>query len=80
MIIFGLAIILDVVRSAELIAHNRAWLAEYAVYIARRLPIALIALAVIWVGRSRRWDVAGVVLLSATAIYGMSGWTISPRT
>jgi len=79
-IIFGLATVLDIVRSVDLIAHNRDWLMEYAGYVARRMPFLIVALTVMWIGRSRRWDAAGVLLLAGSAIYGMSGWTITPRT
>jgi hypothetical protein len=79
-IILGLAIVLDIVRSVDLIGHNREWLIEYATYVATRLPIAVVALAMVWVGRSRRMDVAGMLLLVATVIYGMVDWTISVRS
>ena len=79
-IIFGLAVVLDVVRSVDLISHNRDWLLEYASHVAIRLPFYTAALTLMWIGRSRWWDVAGVLLLSATAIHGMSIWTISARS
>lgn len=76
-IIFGLAYVLDIVRSFDLIAHNRDWLIQYAGHVAWRVPILGVALTIIWIGRSRRWHFAGVVLLTATVIYGLSIWTIS---
>lgn len=79
-IIFGLAYVLDIVRSFDLIAHNRDWAIQYAGYLAWRVPILVIALTIIWIGRSRRWNVAGVVLLTAIMVYGLSIWTISARS
>lgn len=75
--IFALAMVLDIVRSAVLIGHRRDWLAEYLTYVAMLVPISIVALAIMWIGRSRRWDLAGVLLLAAAAIYGMIGWKIN---
>ena len=79
-VIFALAVVLDVVRSISLLAHRRDWLFEYATYVAMFLPGTFIALAIMWVGRSRRWDLAGVLLITTVSIYGMSSWTIAARS
>ena len=78
-VIFALAVVLDVVRSTLLLAHRREWLIEYATYVAMFLPVTFVALAIMWIGRSRRWDLAGVLPLAAVSVYGMSSWTIAAK-
>ena len=79
-IYYGLAIVLDMIRSLEFLAHNPDWVIEYLKYVAPRIPFYAVALTFMWIGRSRRWDVVGVVLLAAMSFYGMSSWTISLRS
>lgn len=79
-VIFGLAVVLDLSRSALLIGHNRDWLIQFAKYATPMLLVSIVAFSIIWTGRSRRWDIAGVLLLAAVSIYGMIGWKISVKS
>jgi len=78
-VIFTLAIVLDIARSVALIGHRRDWLLEYASYIAVLLPFTIVGLIMMWIGRSRRWHVAGVLLQAGVTIYGSMGWAISTK-
>ena len=77
--IYAAATLFDIVRSFILVSHNRAWVVEYLGYVALLLSPILIALWLMWLGKSRRWDVAAVVILASIAIYGMAAWTISAK-
>ena len=75
-VILGAAILLDIVRSFVLLSDNRAWVMEYAGYVAMRLPPDILALSLMWAGWSRRWDLFAVLLLAARITYGIISWTI----
>ena len=78
-VIYLSAALLDVVRSVVLISQRREWVLEYFGYVAILLPPALLALWLMWVGRSRRWDLVAVLLLAALATYSMAVWTITAK-
>lgn len=84
-VIYATASLLDVVRSVDAVNvladryHHPEWLREYLAYTARYLPLIAIGLWLMWWGRSRKWDLSGVLLLAAAAIYGMAEWTIRAR-
>jgi hypothetical protein len=78
-VIFGLAAILDVVRSLLILGEKRAWVLEYLQYVAMFLPPVLAGLWLMWVGWSRRWDLVAVLLVALTAGYTMAVWTISAK-
>lgn len=84
-IIYAAANLLDVVRSVEITNglanryHHPEWVMEYLAHVAKPLSVFVIGLWLMWWGRSRRWDLAGVILVAAASIYGMSGWTISAK-
>lgn len=73
-IIYTAATLLDVVRSVDVINdlatrfHHPEWVTEYLVHTAKHLPVTLIGLGIMWSGRSRRWDLIGVLLVAAAAI------------
>lgn len=76
-VILGAAIFLDIVRSFVLLSHNSEWVIEYAGHVAMRLPPDILALWLMWVGWSRRWDLLAVLLLTARMTHGIVGWTIN---
>ena len=84
-VIFAVANMLDVVRSVDVIQklatryRHPEWVTEYLLHAAGTLSVTLLGLGIMWWGRSRRWDLAGVLLVSAVAIYGLSMWTIRAR-
>lgn len=84
-IIYASATLLDVVRSVEIVNdlatqyHHPEWVMQYIAHSAVVLGVILIGLGLMWLGRSRKWDLAGVVVVAAAAIYGMSMWTISAK-
>lgn len=84
-IIFAAATLLDVVRNVDVVNglatrhHHPEWVMEYLAHAATLLSVFVIGLWLMWWGRSRRWDLAGVLLVAAASIYGMSGWTISAK-
>jgi hypothetical protein len=78
-VIFAAATLLDIVRSVIVLSHNRAWVMEYLAYVAKFSPVAIIALSLMWLGRSRRWDLFAVLLLAAVATYTMAVWSISAK-
>jgi hypothetical protein len=84
-VIFGTANLLDVVRSVDVIQrlasryHHPEWVPEYLLHAAATLSLTLVGLGMMWWGRSRRWDLAGVLLVAAVAAYGLSMWTIQAR-
>ncbi|MEO6434070.1 MAG: hypothetical protein ABIO29_08875, partial [Sphingomicrobium sp.] len=59
--------------------HHPEWVMEYLAHAAKPLSVIAIGFGIMWWGRSRRWDLAGVLLVAAAAIYGMSEWTISAK-
>ena len=84
-IIYAAANILDVVRSVDIINdlatrfHHSEWMMQYLRHAATFMLVTLIGLGIMWWARSRRWDLAGVVLVAVAAIYGMASWTISAK-
>lgn len=79
-VIFGLAVILDVGRSVLYLMHNRAWLMEYASFVAWLVPPTFVALYMLGFAQARRWHVAGTVLLAAIATHGMLSWHITIKS
>ena len=78
-VILGVAAFLDIARSVMVLSHNPQWVVEYLKYVAMFLPPVLIGLWLMWVGWSRRWDLAGVLLATLPAAYSMTVWTISSK-
>jgi hypothetical protein len=85
-IIYAAATLLDLVRSVDVVMELAArsghpeWVVEYLAHTAKTLSVTLIGLGLMWFGRSRRWDLAGVLLVAAAAIYSYSIWTISAKS
>jgi len=78
-VMFGLMAVFDIARSVALISHRRDWVFEYAIFTSRLLPFTVAGLILMWIGRSRRWDLAGVLLVAAVVTYGNMSWVISAR-
>lgn len=84
-IIYASATLLDVLRSVDVINdlairfHHPEWVMQYVAHTAMLLPLTLIGLWIMWSGWSRRWDLLGVILVAAAAIYGLFGWTIEAK-
>ena len=84
-IIYAAATLLDVVRSVDVINglatryQHPEWVMDYLAHTAKPLAVTVIGLWLMWSGRSRRWHLAGVLLVAAAAIYGFSIWTISAK-
>ena len=84
-IIYVAANILDVLRSVDIINnlasrfHHPEWLMQYLTHAAPVMLVTFVGSGIMWWGRSRKWDLGGVILVAAAAIYGMAGWTISAR-
>jgi hypothetical protein len=76
-VLLGAAVLLDIVRSFVIVSERPEWVMEYAGHVAMRLPVDLLALSLMWLGRSRRWDLFAVLLLTARTTYGIVSWTIS---
>lgn len=78
-VMMALLIVFDIARSVELISHRRDWVIEYAMFVGKLLPFTIAGLILMWIGRSRRWDLVGVLLVAAVATYANMSWVISAR-
>lgn len=84
-VIYASATLLDVVRSVDIVNdlatrfHHPEWVMQYVTHTAKVLPITLIGLWLMWSGWSRRWDLAGVLLIAAAATYGLLTWIIEVK-
>ena len=75
-VLFGLTLVLDIVRSTDIYLASRQSFATYVTSVGPFVVWIAASLTVIYFGRSRFWSWLGLLSLFASLVSGVLHWTI----
>ena len=79
-VIFAIALVLDMVRISEVWSTRPGWFLAYAKFIGPMIAGTALPLVLMWVAKSRRWQGIGVAGVIVFSLYAILRWTIKAKT